>query len=168
MQMVVFNRSLWKHIRQHPHDNSVMRWLLPHNGRRHHAASCFLNILRQILRCQLQRLQSIRKYANLKRWCQFKSIHSNIKFPRAKRFQTTGTDRPWASSFRMTLFALARSVTNRRADGGLPILLPQESPSSRKIFRMMADVCEAFCLFRVFSGLPKISVHSCAFVVDNQ
>ena len=25
---------------------------------------------------------------------------------------------PWTSSFRMTLFALARSVTNRRADGG--------------------------------------------------
>ncbi|MBR5079037.1 MAG: hypothetical protein IKX30_09860 [Victivallales bacterium] len=66
------------------------------------------------------------------------------------------------SSFRMTLFALARSVTNRRADGGLPILLSQESPSSHKFFRMMADVCEAFCFFRVFSGLffVSIRVHS--------
>ena len=27
---------------------------------------------------------------------------------------------PWASNFRMTLLALARSVTNRRADGGPP------------------------------------------------
>ena len=29
----------------------------------------------------------------------------------------------------------------------------------------MADVCEAFRFFRVFSGLHKIRVHSCAFVV---
>ena len=69
----------------------------------------------------------------------------------------------------MTLFPLARSVTNRRADGGLPILLPQESPSSHKIFRMMADVCEAFCLFSVFSGLiTNIRVHSCPFVVPQK
>ena len=42
----------------------------------------------------------------------------HVLFCRAKRFQTVGTDRSWTSSFRMTLFALARSVTNRRADGG--------------------------------------------------
>ncbi len=32
----------------------------------------------------------------------------------------------------------------------------------------MADVCEAFCLFCVICGLPKIRVHSCSFVVHNQ
>ena len=33
----------------------------------------------------------------------------------------------------------------------------------------MADVCEAFRFFRVFSGLVmNIRVHSCPFVVDNQ
>ena len=32
----------------------------------------------------------------------------------------------------------------------------------------MADVCEAFRFFRVFSGLiMNIRVHSCSFVVDN-
>ena len=30
----------------------------------------------------------------------------------------------------------------------------------------MADVCEAFRSFRVFSGLQKIRVHSCPFVVN--
>ena len=33
----------------------------------------------------------------------------------------------------------------------------------------MADVCEAFCLFRVFSGLiTNFRVHSCPFVVANK
>ena len=36
------------------------------------------------------------------------------------------------------------------------------------IFRIMADVCEAFSFFCVFSGLPKIRVHSCSFVVSNK
>ena len=32
----------------------------------------------------------------------------------------------------------------------------------------MADVCEAFSLFSVFSGLQRIRVHSCSFVVENK
>ena len=32
----------------------------------------------------------------------------------------------------------------------------------------MADVCEAFRFFRVFSGLRKIRVYSCVFVVDKK
>ena len=38
-----------------------------------------------------------------------------------------------------------------------------------KLFRTMADVCEAFRFFRVFSGLiMNIRVHSCPFVVPFQ
>ena len=34
------------------------------------------------------------------------------------------------------------------------------------LYRTMADVCEAFSFFRVFSGLmTNIRVHSCSFVV---
>ena len=34
------------------------------------------------------------------------------------------------------------------------------------LLRTMTDVCEAFCFFRVFSGLiTNIRVHSCPFVV---
>ena len=61
----------------------------------------------------------------------------------------------------MTWFPLARSVTNRRADGGL-----SDSPLIKitfvnKLPRTMADVCEAFRFFRAFSGLiTNIRVHS--------
>jgi len=36
----------------------------------------------------------------------------------------------------------------------------QNSPFANNHFRTMADVCEAFFFFRVFSGLQKIRVHS--------
>ena len=64
----------------------------------------------------------------------------------AKRFHTTGTDRPWTSSFRMMLLALARSVTNRRAAGSrwnsfflryhihTKILLILAAPAGRLLF----------------------------------
>ena len=44
----------------------------------------------------------------------------NVLFCHAKRFHNRQANRLLTSSFRMTLFALARSVTNRRADGGPP------------------------------------------------
>ena len=43
---------------------------------------------------------------------------------------------------------------NRRADGGLPDSSTKKSHNINKLIRNMADVCEAFCLFRVFCGLP--------------
>ena len=79
---------------------------------------------------------------------------------RAKRFQTAGTDRPWTSSFRMMLLALARSVTNRRADGGLSVLSYLKFCIVNNILRTMADVCEAFVSF-VYSVDHKIRVDSC-------
>ena len=70
----------------------------------------------------------------------------------------------FAKNFRMTLFSLARSVTNRRADGGPGVFNSQNQSFANNYFRTMADVCEAFSFFRVFSGLQKnmsIRVHSC-------
>ena len=92
---------------------------------------------------------------------------ARMKMP--NRQDTAVTHAPLTSSFRMTLFSLARSVTNRRADGG-PQNLPfsQNSLSNNNLLRMMADVCEAFRFFCVFSGLiMNIRVHSCPFVVLN-
>ena len=60
----------------------------------------------------------------------------------------------------MTLFSLARSVTNRRADGGPGVFNSQNSPFANNHFRTMADVCEAFSFFRVFNELQK----TCPFV----
>ncbi|MBR5024750.1 MAG: hypothetical protein IKX48_06760, partial [Victivallales bacterium] len=48
--------------------------------------------------------------------------------PTVKRIQTAAAaqaNRPLASSFRMMLFALARSVTNRRAAGAVCIIRDQ-------------------------------------------
>ena len=48
----------------------------------------------------------------------------------------------------------------------LQILLDILSNIANGILRTMADVCKAFCIFRVFSGLVmNIRVHSCPFVV---
>ena len=44
-----------------------------------------------------------------------------ILFYCAKRFHNRRNRQTWTSSFRMTLFPLARSVTNRRADGAVCI-----------------------------------------------
>ena len=63
----------------------------------------------------------------------------------------------------------SRSDDNRRADGGHSNLLPSNMSCPLGIFSIMADVCEAFCFFRVFCGqMTDIGVHRCPFVVHNE
>ena len=71
----------------------------------------------------------------------------------------------------MTLFSLARSVTDRRADGGLLDLQQSIMSRSLKTFSTSADVCEALyyqcnpcdlwlkisCLFVSFRGSTQAS-----------
>ena len=68
----------------------------------------------------------------------------------------------------MTLLALARSVTNRRAAGSRWNSLLFRFHIHTKILMILSAPAGRLCLFRVFSGLPKISVHSCEFVVPQK
>ena len=55
---------------------------------------------------------------------------------------------------------------NRRTVGGRSDSSSIRITYCHKLFRTMADVCEAFCFFRVFCGLI-FRVYSCLFVVKN-
>ena len=58
----------------------------------------------------------------------------------------------------MTSFAAAQRMITAEQTEALPILPRSKQHIANKLFRTMADVCEAFCFFRVFSGLQKIRV----------
>jgi len=66
----------------------------------------------------------------------------------------------------MTSFSFREAMTNRRADGGQLDHFHEHIIFKYRVISNMADVCEAFSFFRVFSGLmTNIRVHSCLFVV---
>ena len=78
-----------------------------------------------------------------------------VKPPRAKRLQTAATAAtkgPWTSSFRMTLFPLARSVTNRRADGAVLIIRNQRLVSSLNHQNIVGPSARHFRVIRVICG----------------
>jgi len=66
-------------------------------------------------------------------------------------FAELKANRPWTSSFRMTLFPLARSVTNRRAAGAVDIFQHSEFILFKQILQQIDGSAARHSVSSVYS-----------------